>query len=96
MVIDTETVSLWFVRLKGFKVYASCPSCSGSNVMYQKARKVGYHGFAAQCRDCEHRMPVRLKHHFKRKTRQCLPMGSEDNVIYVDFRELADPEVKVN
>jgi ssDNA-binding Zn-finger/Zn-ribbon topoisomerase 1 len=85
MVIDLTQVSSWYVRLKGFHVYDSCPACQGLKISYMRARKKGYHGFAAQCADCGHRLPTRFKHHHKTKSvPELSACEGEENLFYLD------------
>jgi predicted RNA-binding Zn-ribbon protein involved in translation (DUF1610 family) len=68
MLIDTDTISRWYVMNQGFKVYNECPKCGESHIEYHKARMVGYQGIAAKCIDCGKELPVRFK--AVRKTRE--------------------------
>lgn len=61
MLIDTETVNVWYVMSKGFKAYTCCPQCQSENVAHHKAREAGYSGIVAKCNDCQKVMPTRMK-----------------------------------
>jgi hypothetical protein len=95
MIIDMDYVSEWYVRLQGFRVYACCSYCQGK-VLYQKARKKGYHGFAAQCRDCQRRFPVRFKHHLHQRISSTLRTNSVNDVIHINFLGLHQPKATAN
>ncbi len=61
MIIDTDTVTAWYVLNKGFKIYPECTSCKSKQVSYHKVREPGFAGIMSKCMDCSKIMPTRMK-----------------------------------
>lgn len=67
MIMETDTVSGWFILNSGFKVYGRCPVCQSPRISYHKDRKPGLKGISSSsqgltpaCMDCGKSLPTQV------------------------------------
>lgn len=79
--MDFDTVSGWFTKTAGFKVYGRCPACHSPRIAYYKNRQPGLTGISHKsqgimpaCIDCGKSLPQQVsqprKTIIKRKGRE--------------------------